>query len=127
MRRSVGQRARQCQDEVRTAPVTLDANVSTHRAREVAADGESQADATRGRVSRRAELYEWLEDDLLLFFRNAGAGVAHADADGLGIAAHGNPDRSTRRRILHGVADEVEHDLVEPVTVGANRDVGAAS
>ena len=78
-------------------------------------------------------MLESLKDQLLLVFRNADAGVGHRNGNGpIGGFQHrmiGAPPamgamdiqrHAALRRELEGVGQQIEHNLLQPLLVGAN-------
>src|SRR5262245_48592706 len=101
------------------AYLAASSQVAQHRPREVPADGEAKPGSLRRPREIHLQPGERLEDRIELFARYTVAGVADANLHPSGVQAAGNPYASTRRRVLDGVRQQVEHDLLDarPVPV----------
>ncbi len=75
---------------------------------------------------RRIELDEAIEDPLLIGRRDAWPAILDADVHGAGILADIDADRTAGRRMLHGVLQDVQHQLAQQILVSAKRDLRRA-
>src|SRR5262249_35023132 len=110
-----------------------DANFAAQQPRDLAADREAEPRAAEFAAGRPVGLLEGLEDDPLLFGRNADAGVAHPKGDNLiGLverlarviaAACGHLDVNRDMASfseLEGVREEVLENLLQSLRVGVD-------
>ena len=79
---------------------------------------EAGAGAPRLGPARALEL---LEDALVVFRRDADAGVGDGEQRGLVLDPAGDGDGAARRRELDGVGDQVAQRLLEPALVDLDR------
>ena len=108
--------------------------LAAEQPRDLAADREAEAGAAIFAAGRAVGLLEGLEDQLLLVLGDADAGVGDRDLDrpvdvaqhrmvgapaAVG-AAHRQRDAAVRGE-LERVGEQVEHDLLQPLLVGADR------
>src|SRR5689334_5892432 len=82
-------------------------------------DAEPEARALTVCALRRIHLPERLENLREMFGRDADAGVGHLDRVAMMIDGPRRHTHMTRRRVLHRVADQVDHDLAQLVGIGA--------
>jgi len=70
------------------------------------------------------KLNESIEDSDLVCRRNARPAVRHAQSNRMGILRHVNRLTSSRRRVLHGILQDIQHQLTEQTFVSPKRDLG---
>ncbi len=106
-----------------------DGDVAAHEPAEFAGDGEPESAAAVFAGGRGIGLGEGLEELRQFFGRDADAGVAHGDVEpgalpGDGVLVQhrlGEDEDLARGGELHGVAEEIDEDLLDAVEVA--RDV----
>src|SRR5690349_17637059 len=109
----------QTECERRTAAdLTDDGDVAAHRAGQVAADRQTEPRSFGARHTR-PQLHEWLEDQLELARRNAGARVTHANVDTAVTCLPIDADLPFGRRELHRVREQIEKHLSHSIAIGA--------
>ena len=89
---------------------------------EAARDRKAEAAAFRVAAQQRVDLAERLQGERDLRLPHPDAGILDADEDQFALAHHGKANRAAGIRELHGVSQEVQHDLDQPAPVGRDRD-----
>ena len=87
-------------------------------------DAAAQGQPETGALARRGRafaLLEGVEDAVLVGRLDADARVGHGDVDLVALAPRTYGDAASVGRELHGVAQQVEHHLLEPQLVGRDR------
>src|ERR1051325_1899588 len=94
--------------------------IAAHPASQVTADRQTQPGALGDDTGPR-KLHERLEDRLQLADGNPDARVVHPDFHLPLVARYGQRDAAAWRRVLHGVRNEIENDLLCLVPIDADR------
>src|SRR5215204_5198 len=97
--------------------------VTAERAREPAADRETEPDALGRRATSPLDLHERVEHGRLLLIGNSDAGVVDVDEDAPIVARTDDSDRAARRRELHRIREKVQQDLPHLVGVGERNEI----
>src|ERR1043166_9013433 len=117
-----GQREREARADAHHA---LDGNVTPHRSRQIATDGEAEPDAASPSPFTSDELNERLEDRLEPRRRNAWSHVGDRHQHPLAIETPGHADRARPLlRVLHRIRHEIHEDLANPALVSPGGYVG---
>src|SRR5262245_17951930 len=93
---------------------------STVQLDELSGQRKAQTCALSLTLRVRADLAEFVEHRLAILRRNADSGVGDADFDHAIDQARPNADLSAFRSELHGVREQVQHDLLELALVSMN-------
>ncbi len=89
-----------------------------------AGDGEAEADAAAGAAAVGIDAVEGVEDAAEGVLGNAGAAVADEDGGLRAVAAEGDVDGGSGRRVADGVADDVFNGAAEEFGVAGEIDAG---
>src|SRR5262249_33504594 len=84
------------------------------------ADGQPEASAARLVGESVAHLLELLEDLLVIGRSDPDAGVGDTDGNLPALRLRGDGDRA-RLRNLHGIRDQIDHHLDQPVAIARHR------
>src|SRR5688572_23737018 len=115
--------SRQRQRERRPPPGLADyKDVATHRTRKTPRDCESETGTMSGLIERPVDLDERLEDRLQLVSLDSNSTVSHVNASKVVSLVARGAELIAFTAELHGVAEEIENDLVHLVTVGMHED-----
>ena len=107
------------------AGLALDADLAVHQFYQMLADGEAEPGPAERLGGGEVRLLEGVEDELLLFRRDADPPVLHAEAEQAAVfilTYRSDPDHDgPAGGELDGVADQVDHDLAQAPGVADQR------
>jgi hypothetical protein len=87
-------------------------------------DRETETGARDSAGDTRFDPLETIEDASEIFPCNTDPFITDGDDDVIAVIARGERDRSSRRGVLHSIADEVGDGLSEAIAIAADRAQG---